>query len=404
MREFGKSYAQPVVVWAADAHSKSSGEQIITELQKNISFTGDQSINEVLFKLYPDLFNIFCKGAPMVVTTNVNPSLGIANGTDGTLEFLSWESDEKEYAAKTYIEEQFNIHGKGALIFLPLSLRPNNVLFRPQLSRHHQDKWPSDLSASEVDIIIPAIQQNDQLSLTVGSGRPRTVSASRFQFDLAFASTVHKVQGKSLDSVILNLLKRVGNPPRENLASFYVMMSRVKIATKFKILGLVDDLDFVKHLRIDRNYQLFMSAYDDNGKWSDSFLQQACRDIPVAEPTSKGKSGEKRKNTGDGNSSSNKRKGSKTNSKSNSKSNNSNSNSNSNSNNQNSEHVTTNFGIIITRGHIDTLKPGKWLVDQVINFYCCLLQQTEDSLHFNDEARRESVFYKTFFYDPIDQP
>ena len=65
--------------------------------------------------------------------------------------------------------------------------------------------------------------------------------------DLAFAITYHKVQGQTMDKIILDLNKRPTTLKQLDFHAFYVGMTRVELPQHIRILPCQDDDNF-KHL------------------------------------------------------------------------------------------------------------------------------------------------------------
>ncbi len=65
--------------------------------------------------------------------------------------------------------------------------------------------------------------------------------------DLAFAITYHKVQGQTMEKIILDLNKRPTSLKQLDFHAFYVGMARVELPQHIRILLCQDDDNF-KHL------------------------------------------------------------------------------------------------------------------------------------------------------------
>ena len=66
--------------------------------------------------------------------------------------------------------------------------------------------------------------------------------------ELAFAITYHKLQGQTLQKVILDINMRPNSLKRLDFYSFYVGMTRVEYANNIRILPCQDDKKF-SHLK-----------------------------------------------------------------------------------------------------------------------------------------------------------
>ena len=188
---------------------------------------------------HPVFWQYFVPGAPAYLTNNLNTSLGLANGTKVELHSLTFSSQIiGEYIADRYLSQP-----PGTVITLTGDLIPASVNIK--LDKHlwstpHKlachDKI-TKFSLSETETVIPLLL-NKGISSTrkwytapgnhpaYGPSRIRT--SLLFAFDLAFALTVHKAQGQTLDSVILCLSQRPTRVQQIVFSAVYVEFLRVK--------------------------------------------------------------------------------------------------------------------------------------------------------------------------------
>ena len=76
----------------------------------------------------------------------------------------------------------------------------------------------------------------------------QNVSYKSHMVELAFAITYHKLQGQTLQKVILDINMRPNSLKRLDFYSFYVGMTRVEYADNIRILPCQDDNRF-SHLK-----------------------------------------------------------------------------------------------------------------------------------------------------------
>ena len=84
--------------------------------------------------------------------------------------------------------------------------------------------------------------------------------------DLGFISTIHKVQGCTLELVIVSLLARPGIPVRENYHAIYVCLTRIHRGDDLRALANPHDLDWVERLRPPPELLAFADGYDEEGQ------------------------------------------------------------------------------------------------------------------------------------------
>ena len=129
-------------------------------------------------------------GAKVMLTTNLWSEAGLANGSMGTIHDMSWD------------------------VGLDISSMPSVILVK--FSGYEGPAFPGC-----EDDIVPVFPANRQFEY-------KGVSCSRTQFPLrlAYAITVHKSQGMSLDTAVMNLAQK-----EHCMALSYVAVSRLRKAT-----------------------------------------------------------------------------------------------------------------------------------------------------------------------------
>jgi hypothetical protein len=89
-----------------------------------------------------------------------------------------------------------------------------------------------------------------------------------FHFELrGWLITFHKVQGKTLERIILCLDRRKGKRmPNISFTSFLVGFSRVRSGDHIRRLGTLEiALEYLTKLKEDPRFQLWMSSFDEDG-------------------------------------------------------------------------------------------------------------------------------------------
>ena len=96
-------------------------------------------------------------------------------------------------------------------------------------------------------------------------------------YDLAFASTVHKVQGDTIDKIIVDLNKNPSSGAMLDLPCLYVLLSRVKRARDLRVVPWIPSLGKDHLLRLQPNitYTRFMKPFDANGKFDPAKIPPA---------------------------------------------------------------------------------------------------------------------------------
>jgi hypothetical protein len=115
----------------------------------------------------------------------------------------------------------------------------------------------------------------------------KLVSIKRHPYDLAFAVTDFKLQGRTLPKLIISLCKRQ-RMPWMTLQAFYVLISRVSSMSSIKLLQKDRSaLDSVRKQMPDQYLYAWERGYDEHGKWSDDLAAVALQNIRNARRTEK---------------------------------------------------------------------------------------------------------------------
>lgn len=226
------------------------------------TMTGRARGDELNTDLNPELSAHFCPGAPVYLTHNTNPLLGLANGARATLYALEWPSEEIRRQALEFLQTH------DGDVVLPVGLEPSAVLVRPTLSEAMRAAWPAHLTLVPGDVIVPVDILRERVTLTAGRKKVK-VSVATPQFDLAFCSTCHKSQGGTFLRLIISLLDRPGMPSQHDFHALYVLLTRVKHGDHLRVLGQPWDLDFVENLRPPFALIAFFEGFDGTpgGAW-----------------------------------------------------------------------------------------------------------------------------------------
>ena len=228
---------------------------------------------------FPQLLQHFVPGAQVVLTENINPSRGIANGSPVILHSLGWNNDAQLAAVNLFLA-----NNPGDVI-LPVEMQPTRVFVRVLLRPGADARWPSHLSATEIVevpnagdvriIVIPLVPiRNDQL-LHTDTVEIR-VNVQSFPYDLTYLATVHSQQGHTTATIVTNLLQRPTAPSRSEYHGFYTALSRVTAGLNFRVLANTNDLSFIHTIRPPNNLLAFEAGYGaETGMWDYARAQAA---------------------------------------------------------------------------------------------------------------------------------
>jgi hypothetical protein len=134
------------------------------------------------------------------------------------------------------------------------------------------DEGPSYNASQTVPVLkSPKDETADCYSMySAQQGIARQVSVKRHSFDLAFALTDYKLQGRTLPKLILSVCRRK-RMPWMTLQSFYVLVSRTTTMAGLRLLQYDEvGLDSVRKQMPDKYLYAWERGYDDDGKWNDT--------------------------------------------------------------------------------------------------------------------------------------
>ena len=169
-----------------------------------------------LYESHPALYGVFVKGAPCFLTQNINPSVGLANGTRGIMHSLIFgKSDPHDSVGSshddTVIQAQTSlIQGAAGGEEILLSIRPQSINVQVDIP-----EWKHPTLSVNPDIAVIPIVDKQKGTKRKGNSRYNSVSSrggvlieidkSKFTevetrqhgVDLGFAITYWKIQGMS---------------------------------------------------------------------------------------------------------------------------------------------------------------------------------------------------------------
>jgi hypothetical protein len=148
-------------------------------------------------------------------------------------------------------------------------------------SRFQDIGYTDDDETQSTPLLISSTPDNvDILSMYAAQqGLPRQIPIKRHPFELAFALTDFKLQGRTLPKLILSICKR-HRMPWMTLQSFYVLVSRCTSKAGLRLLQYDRvGIDNVRHLMPDIYLYAWERGYNDNGVWCDDLAVTALRNI-----------------------------------------------------------------------------------------------------------------------------
>jgi len=173
------------------------------------------------------MYGLFVEGAPAFVTQNLSTERLICNGTACTMVSVGYHCSA---SASLYRQAVLSDH---VVVEIPV---PDFIVVRLQ----NGDLYP--------------ILLNDEIELRMG-GVKFTIAVH--SVDIGFACTFHKVQGLTLDYVVLHL----ANCSTLRAASIHVGMSRITTRTKMRLFPLRGPLDHVRKKKWSSELCTYMKKF-----------------------------------------------------------------------------------------------------------------------------------------------
>ena len=207
---FGQRRYEPIVTWLCQVRSGVCGRRTrYAPLDINDSMLDDK---------YSVLQKFFVRGAPCVLSENLSSVKDLAKGRKGTLESLVW--DNSDFVGPV---PDLKTLPRGEISQVP---QPRFVLIRVDGE------------------LIPLEYANTKLENI--SHRKSTVNYRDHRFELLFSVTYHKLQGLTLDALVLSINKHPNPKLRLTLPSLYVGASRLHNIDELRVLPFKkDDADYL---------------------------------------------------------------------------------------------------------------------------------------------------------------
>ena len=248
---FGWVRNEPVLQWVCPVRLRKDEPRSGKEKSKIAYTHTDLGIDPsfVRGKFLP-LVGFFVRGASCVLSENLCTTLGYAKGTQGILESVVWDPEDGEVpdmkslprgVITTVNQPRFLlVRVKGKLI--PIGTCNGKIKGRKKQKNPRKNKSPRK------------------------QGRPLVFR--KHPVDLLFAVTYHKLQGLTLDKLILTINKHPNPFLRLVLSSLYVGISRVHNLSEVRVLPYTDeDVDYLVKMKFDDLLPAWIKNYTNEGRW-----------------------------------------------------------------------------------------------------------------------------------------
>ena len=242
---------------------------------------------DVLYSGTPGAWAYFVQGAPAFVTENQNPLKGVANGTRVVMHSLVFgagaPSSEGDVGVgstpvQTVVDQVLARIGDaapGEVVDLG-ALRPTYI--NVGIPTADATRWPKEETLVQGEVVVPlGPSRYSRLTVDLPKVGRFYVPQKRVRLEhvhaleCGFALTFHKVQGKTLPKVVLELAERPFKTGKGNLDfnGLLVALSRVASTNDLRIVAAPDDqFDYLRHLRAPQSLLLWLEGFaDGKGLW-----------------------------------------------------------------------------------------------------------------------------------------
>ena len=221
-----------------------------------------------LYEEEPSLWGYFVKGAAAVLTTdNLSQGRGLVNGTRIVLDSITMDP-------KLGLDIGALLRQAGPGGVVTLKHQPFSIQVRPQVKPVFLERL-REFSVRPGECVIPILQGEGELEKELTSryavatvGDRKVALKKTHLIELGFAFTDYKMQGKTVDRLVLSLAHRTVGANIE-LASVYVLASRVRARAGVRVLCAdADNFEHLSRLRPATELAVWDAAYDEFGFFS----------------------------------------------------------------------------------------------------------------------------------------
>jgi hypothetical protein len=204
---FAKKRGLPIVKWRKEIGGGKTKKYTPEEI-------------DMIYKIAPQLTSTFVLGAPAMVTQNVNPALGLSNGSDATLTGIVCSNDR----------DTGRVNGAGPGEVVWLTSPPKYVYVSVGALNAADDRLCFPIVNGELSVPLALRKEEEEIRLD----KNITIITQSHCVDLAFSVTVYKVQGKTLPKAVV-CLGMDSDRRAYSFEMFLVAVTRVRFACDLRM-------------------------------------------------------------------------------------------------------------------------------------------------------------------------
>ena len=258
---------QSINMAQAQRFSLMSGVPMLTwrlSVAADLSVFMDSDLEDVLYAENPSMYGMFVQGATAYITSNIARSYGVVNGTCVRMHSLTFAADTPSDVLAE-IRRLIRAAQPGQMVELPIAPESVNV----ELEDKNAASWPSALTLVPGKVVIPVVRSRESEEVQLCGTFQGVIRVKPHPVDLGFSLTFHKVQGQTLDRVIVDLNDRPFRPAVD-FFSLYVAISRVRRGCDIRVLPLQPgQLRRIRLLSLQppEELRLWLSCFNESGEW-----------------------------------------------------------------------------------------------------------------------------------------
>jgi hypothetical protein len=239
----------PVITWRLEPKGQNEHGELFLEAN--------------FYSRQPQLTHYFVRGAPCTMLKNISPELGLANGSSMVFDSIVLNKEHAVQDLQTIANAEpgsiIEVHPPAYILVSPPSDSP----------LAQSERWPSGASLRAGKIAVPVGVCHEIkgygpcIVAPVGGGSKRSKSGklcktfAAHPAELGYAFTLHRVQGRTVDRMVLELNPRLTSNGAFNIKlglkltrkAMYVALSRVRDPRHLRILPLrVSEKEFLSYL------------------------------------------------------------------------------------------------------------------------------------------------------------
>ena len=277
---------QKAVLWAKENNTFVFKWKCKTRKAKNKPPPDDYNTTREKFAFF---WQFWVPGAPCYLDHNINGSVALVNGAPLTTHSLTFanqsdynhllstlQNNDLPFGTEVEIEEPLAVN---MIINGSLDNKPISQKRQQQLNRLRKISKKYNIDPSSPEIILPIVSKmkasSDYQIFHFKTGNILQPIASievkePFPFDLAFAMTVHKAQGRTIYRVVVDLTNHPHTICCMKYAAVFVALSRVQHQSHIRLLehkpGISTEArssfyNYLLHLKQDRSAAAFLHGF-----------------------------------------------------------------------------------------------------------------------------------------------